>query len=108
MTDYDTYGTNSHTVDELVRLLGGGRLGLVFTEHDSYYRGVYHRADSSDGEIEIQPNSIPGSDDKDDLYAAEHPTMDVLLLILTSAPVSDLRAQLNSIEGLVHLQHESL
>ncbi|MFE3187114.1 hypothetical protein ACFXKR_40690 [Streptomyces violascens] len=106
MTDYDTYGTSSHTAEELVRLVDG-HLGLVFTEHDSYFRGIYHRAVSPDGEVEIQPNSIPG-DDEDDLYAAEHPTAHVLLLTLTPAPVPDLRAQLDSIEGLVHLKHESL
>ncbi|GAA1237155.1 hypothetical protein OHU25_40590 [Streptomyces sp. NBC_00117] len=57
MTDYDTYGTSSHTASELVRLVGG-RLGLAFTEHDSYFRGIYHRADSPHGQIEIQPNPI--------------------------------------------------
>ncbi|MFC9672689.1 hypothetical protein [Streptomyces sp. NPDC056949] len=40
MTDYDTYGTSSHTASQLVRLVGG-RLGLAFTEHDSYFRGIY-------------------------------------------------------------------
>lgn len=107
MTDYDTYGTSSHTADELVRLVGG-RLGLVFTKHDSYLRGICHRAESPDGEIEIQPNSIPGDDGEGVLYAAEHPTAQVLLLTLTPAAVPDLRVQLDSIEGLVHLKHEAL
>ncbi|MGY0021232.1 hypothetical protein [Streptomyces sp. cg35] len=106
MTDYDTYGTSSHTADELVRLVGG-RLGLAFNEHDSYFRGVYHRAESPDGHIEIQPNLIPGDDGEDDLYAADYPTVQVLLLTTTPALNPALRAQLDSIEGLVHLNHES-
>ncbi|MFD7170145.1 hypothetical protein [Streptomyces violascens] len=106
MTDYDTYGTSSHTASELVHLLGG-RLGLVFTEHDSYFRGIYHRADSLFGQIEIQPNPIPGGDGEGDLYTAEHPTVQVLLLTTTPASSPALRAQLDSVEGLVHLKHES-
>ena len=43
MTDYDTYGTSTHTASELVHLVTG-RLELVFTEHESYYRGIYHLA----------------------------------------------------------------
>ncbi|MFG2143626.1 hypothetical protein ACGFRG_05415 [Streptomyces sp. NPDC048696] len=81
---------------------------LVFTEHDSYFRGIYHRADSPDGKIEIQPNSIPGDDDEDDLYAAEHPTVQILVLTLTPAPVPNPRGQLDAIEGLEHLKRESL
>ncbi|MFD9793717.1 hypothetical protein ACFWXK_22535 [Streptomyces sp. NPDC059070] len=107
MTDYNTYGTSSHTADELSRLLGA-RLELVFTEHDSHYRGIYHRADSPDGKIEIQPNPIPGDDGEDDLYAPEHPTSQVLLLTSTPGPTPALRAQLAAVEGLVHLKHESL
>ncbi|MFI1170025.1 hypothetical protein [Streptomyces melanogenes] len=107
MTDYDTYATSSHTADELVRLVSD-RLGLVFTEHDSYFRGIYHRADSPDGKIEIQPNTIPGDDGEDDLYAPEHPTVQILLLTVTPASAPTLRAQLDSIRGLVHLTHESL
>ncbi|MER7204090.1 hypothetical protein CG723_44845 [Streptomyces sp. CB01635] len=106
MTDYDTYGTSSHTASELVRLVGG-RLGLAFTEHDSHFRGIYHRADSLDGQIEIQPNPIPGDDGEDDLYATEHPTVQVLLLTTTPAPNPALRAQLNAVEGLAHLKNES-
>jgi hypothetical protein len=106
MTHHDTYGTSSHTASELVRLVGG-RLGLVFIEHDSYYRGIYHRADSSDGQIEIQPNPIPGDDGEDDFYATEHPTVQVLLLTTTAAPSPALRAQLDAVEGLVHLMNES-
>jgi hypothetical protein len=51
MTDHHTYGTCTHSADELVRLVSG-RLGLVFTERESDYRGVYHLADSPDGRIE--------------------------------------------------------
>ncbi|WP_406470555.1 hypothetical protein [Streptomyces sp. NBC_01615] len=46
MTDHHTYGTGTHTAGELVRLVSD-RLGLVFSERDSYFRGVYHRAGSS-------------------------------------------------------------
>ncbi|MFB8000208.1 hypothetical protein ACFC4G_46525 [Streptomyces sp. NPDC056002] len=106
MTDYDIYGTSSHTASELIRL-AGSCLGLVFTERDSYYRGIYHRADTPDGEIEIQPNSIPGDDGEDDLYVTEHPTVQVLLLTTTPAPNPALREQLVAVEGLVHLKHES-
>ncbi|WP_158727443.1 hypothetical protein [Streptomyces sp. NRRL S-31] len=42
MTDHHTYGTSTHTAGELVRLVSD-RLGLVFTEHDSDYRGVPSR-----------------------------------------------------------------
>ncbi|MET8771419.1 hypothetical protein [Streptomyces sp. NPDC004658] len=72
MTDYHTYGTSTHTVSELVRLVGD-RLGLVFTERDSDYRGVYHLAGTRDERIEIQPNPIPGDDEEDDLYAPDTP-----------------------------------
>ncbi|MFI9565692.1 hypothetical protein [Streptomyces rishiriensis] len=106
MTDYDIYGTSSHTASELVRL-ASSCLGLVFTERDSYYRGIYHRADSPDAEIEIQPNLIPGDDGEDDLYVTEHPTVEVLLLTTTPAPNPALRAQLVAIGGLAHLKHES-
>ncbi|MFD3481379.1 hypothetical protein [Streptomyces sp. NPDC058695] len=106
MTDYDIYGTSSHTASELVRL-ASSCLGLAFTERESYYRGIYHRADSPDGEIEIQPNPIPGDYSEDDLYVAEHPTVQVLLLTTTPALNPALREQLVAVEGLVHLKHES-
>lgn len=38
MTDYDTYGTSTHTSSELVRLVTG-HLHVVFTERESDYRG---------------------------------------------------------------------
>ena len=43
MTDYDTYGTGTHTASELVHLVTG-HLDVVFAEHESDYRGVYHLA----------------------------------------------------------------
>lgn len=101
-----SHHSSSHTASELVRL-ASSCLGLAFTECDSYYRGTCHRADSPDSEIEIQPNPIPGDDGEDDLYATEHPTVQVLLLTTTPAPNPALRAQLAAIEGLAHLQHES-
>ncbi|MET8771105.1 hypothetical protein [Streptomyces sp. NPDC004658] len=104
MTDHHTYGTSTHTASELVRLVGD-RLGLVFIERDSDYRGVYHLADTSSERIEIQPNPIPG--DEDDLYAPEHPAAQVLLLTITPTPNPALQARLDSIEGLAHLDHET-
>lgn len=65
MTDHHIYGTSTHTASELVRLVSD-RLGQVFTERDSDYRGVYHLASSPNGRIEIQPNPIPGDDGADD------------------------------------------
>jgi len=102
MTDHHTYGTSTHSADELVRLVSD-RLGLVFTERDSDYRGVYHLASTPNGRIEIQPNPIPGDDDEDDLYTPEHPAAQVLLLTTTPTPDSALRTRLDSIEGLTHL-----
>ncbi|MFC8424714.1 hypothetical protein ACFUN7_28305 [Streptomyces sp. NPDC057236] len=106
MTDHHTYGTSTHTVGELVRLVSD-RLGLIFTECDSYYQGVYYLADIPNGRIQIQPNPIPGDDDEDDLYVPEHPAAQVLLL--TTTPTSDpaLRTRPDSIEGLTHLNHET-
>jgi hypothetical protein len=106
MTDHHMYGTGTHTADELVRLVSD-RVGLVFTERDSDYRGVYHLAGSADGQIEIQPNLIPGDHDEDELYAPEHPAAQVLLLATTPVPNLALQACLVSIEGLSHLHHEA-
>ncbi|MGW7642151.1 hypothetical protein [Streptomyces decoyicus] len=106
MTDHHTYGTSTHTADELVRLVSDC-LGLVFTERDSDYRGAYHLASIPNGRTEIQPNPIPGDDDEDDLYAPEHPAVQVLLFTTTSTPDPALQARLGSIEGLIHLYHEA-
>ncbi|MDQ0990753.1 hypothetical protein [Streptomyces sp. V3I7] len=107
MTDHHTYGTSTHTADDLVRLVSV-RLGLVFTERDSDYRGVYRLPSSPGGRVEIQPNRIPGDNGQDDLYAPEHPSTQVLLLTIT--PVADpaMQARLGSIEGLIHLNHETV
>ncbi|MGW5498940.1 hypothetical protein [Streptomyces olivaceoviridis] len=104
MTDHHTYGTSIHTVSELVRLVGD-RLGLVFIERDSDYRGVYHLAETCNERIEIQPNPIPGGDEEDDLYAPQHPAVQVLLLTSTPIPDPTLQARLDSIEGLTRLDH---
>ncbi|MYT68110.1 MULTISPECIES: hypothetical protein [unclassified Streptomyces] len=106
MTDHHTYGTRTLTSDDLVRLVSDC-LGLVFTERDSYYRGIYHLAGSPNRRVEIQPNPIPGDDGEDDLYAPEHPSAKVLLL--TTTPVADpvMQTRLGSIEGLIHLNHET-
>ena len=106
MTDHHTYSTSTHTAGELARLVGD-RLGLVFTERDSDYRGVYHLAGIPNGRIEIQPNPIPGDDGEDDLYAPEHPAAKVLLLTTTATRDAALQDRLDSIEGLIHLNHET-
>ncbi|MEV7082178.1 hypothetical protein AB0N88_27150 [Streptomyces sp. NPDC093516] len=105
MTDHHTYGTSTRTADGLVRLVSD-RLGLVFTERNSDYRGVYHLANSHNGRIEIQPNPIPGDEEEDELYAPEHPDVRVLLLTTTLNPDPSLQARLASVEGLVHLNHQ--
>ncbi|MFI6376092.1 hypothetical protein [Streptomyces sp. NPDC050546] len=102
MTDHHTYGTHTHTPSELVRLVSA-HLGLVFTERESDYRGVYHLAERPYAQIEIQPNPIPGDDE--DLYAPEHPTVQVLLLTTTPVPDPVLQARLASINALTHLNH---
>ncbi|MFF2812514.1 hypothetical protein ACFVT2_36150 [Streptomyces sp. NPDC058000] len=106
MIDDHTYGTSTHTASELVRLVSA-RLGLNFTERDSNYRGTYHLASSPEVRIEIQPNLIPGDDGEDDLYAPEHPAAHVLLFTTTPAPAPALQARLSSIDGLLHLKHET-
>ncbi len=105
MTDYDTYGTGTHTASELVHLLTS-HLGVVFTERESDYRGVYHFAQGAYGRIEIQPNAIPGDDGQDDLYAPEHPAVRVLLLISTPTAGRTLYTRLGTVQGLVHLGRE--
>ncbi|MFF8315175.1 hypothetical protein [Streptomyces lydicus] len=106
MTDYDVYGTRTHTASELARLLAG-HLGLPFTERDSYYRGVYHVADGVHGRIEVQPNALPGDAGQDDLWWPEHPTVQVLLEITTPHPDPTLHRRLGSLTGLTHLHHEA-
>ena len=106
MTDYDTYGTGTHTASELVHLVTG-HLDVVFAEHESDYRGVDHLAQGAYGRIEIQPNAIPDDDGQDDLYAPEHPAVRALLLTNTPTPEPTLHTRLGTIQGLVHLSHES-
>ncbi|WP_275461388.1 hypothetical protein [Streptomyces noursei] len=106
MTDDHTYGTSTHTVSELVQLVSDC-LRLNFNERDSDYRGTYHLASSPEGRIEIQPNLIPGDDGEDDLYAPEHPVAHVLLFTTTPALDPALQARLSSIDGLLHLKHET-
>ncbi|ANS65505.1 hypothetical protein SLINC_3281 [Streptomyces lincolnensis] len=107
MTDHHTYGTSSHTADELVRIVSDC-LELDFAEHESDYLGIHYVAKGPDERIEVQPNQIPGDEDEDDLYAPEHPTIQALVMTTTAAPDPTLRARLSSIEGLTHLKHESL
>ncbi|MGP4052499.1 hypothetical protein [Streptomyces sp. 2A115] len=104
MTEYTTYGTSTHTASELAQIVSR-RLRVIFTERDSDFLGVYYAADYSDGQMRIQPNLIPGDGDEDNLYASEHPAIHVLLLTTTSAPAPVLQARLESIDGLVRLDH---
>lgn len=105
MTDYDTYGTSTHTASELVRLVNG-HLDVVFAERESAHRGVYHLAQGAYGRIEVQPNTIPGDDGQNDLYTPEHPAVRVLLLT-TPAPEPSLHTRLSTIPGLAHLSRAS-
>ncbi|MDK1347417.1 hypothetical protein QNO09_29785 [Streptomyces sp. 378] len=107
MTDRHTYGTSTDTADDLVRRVRD-HLGLVFTERDSDYRGVYHLASIPNGRTKIQPNPTPGDDGEGDLYAPQRPAAQVLLLTTTRAPDPASRARLGSIEGLIHLHHEAM
>ncbi len=102
MTDFHTYGTSTHTADELVRLVSD-RFGWRFTERESDHLGVYHLADNHDGRIEIQPNLIPGDDGEDELYVLEHPEVRVLLTTATANPDPSLQVHLGAVEGLIHL-----
>ncbi|MEU6913304.1 hypothetical protein [Streptomyces olindensis] len=100
------HGTDAYSADELVSLLGD-RLGLVFTERDSHFLGVYHVAAIPGGRVTVQPNAIPGDDGEDDLYAEEHPPDWLLLLTTTSVEDAELPARLDSIEGIVRMDGPS-
>lgn len=107
MTAFATYGTSTHTVNELAQLITGS-LGTVFTEHDSYFRGIYLIAETSTHTIEIQPNSIPGDNGEDDLYEETYPTIPTLLLVTAEAPDTTVNTSLDSIDGLHKLTEEAL
>ncbi|MGI5425906.1 hypothetical protein [Streptomyces sp. CA-179760] len=105
MAVFDTYGTSTHTADDLLQLVST-RLGMTFAERESHFLGIYHIARDHGVEIQIQPNEIPG-DDGEEPYDSAHPEHRVLVLTTTPAPDPVLSARLNSIEGLVHLSRES-
>ncbi|GAA2788656.1 hypothetical protein [Saccharopolyspora taberi] len=105
MTVHTTYGTAAHNAGALARLIAG-RLGVVFAEHDSYYRGAYLRAETSSGVIEIQPNAIPGDDGEDDLYEARYPEIPTLLLVAAEQPGTAVHAALESVGDLRKLAEE--
>jgi hypothetical protein len=94
---YTTYGTSTHTVNELRQLITE-RIGVEFTAHDSCYRGVYLLADTPTGRIAIQPNAIPGNDRWRGALRSGTPTFPTLLLL--TAPNATLATRLNSIDGL--------
>lgn len=107
MTAFTTYGTSMHTVNELAQLITGS-LGTVFTEHDSYFRGIYLVAETSTHTIEIQPNSIPGDNGEDELYEEKYPAIPTLLLVTAEALDTSINTGLNSIDGLQKLTEEAL
>lgn len=106
MADFDRYGSRTHTAEDLVRLVSAC-LGVAFAERESDYRGVYLVADLDGVRVEVQPNEIPG-DDEDEPYDPAHPECHVLVLTTTPVPDPTLRTRLESIEGLVHLGHDSV
>jgi hypothetical protein len=97
------YGTRTHEPGELARMITE-RLGVRFTERESYYRGIYLVARLGEARIEIQPNTIPGDDDQCDLYTDKRP--DTPLLVLVTGPDQDgaLSTGLAAIEGLAVLE----
>ncbi|WP_194892812.1 hypothetical protein [Catenulispora pinisilvae] len=104
MTVFQTYGTNTHTAQELSGLLAG-RLGVDFTERESSYLGCYFLATLADTtRIHIQPNAIPGDDGEDDLYKDEHPDISVLVLITAPNAVQPYESRLSAVEGLTLLR----
>jgi hypothetical protein len=105
MADDARYGTRTHTPEDLVRLVSAC-LGVTFAEHESDYRGVYHLADHHGVRVEVQPDEIPGNDEPEP-YDLAHPEYHVLVLTTTPRPDPTLRTRLESIEGLVHLRHET-
>lgn len=103
MTAFDTYGTSAHTARQVANLLTD-RLGVVFVERESDYRGIYLLATFNDAtRIQVQPNAIPGDDGNNDLYDEQHPDVAVLLLVTTPGPDPALQNQLSGIEGLARL-----
>ncbi|EFL32218.1 predicted protein [Streptomyces viridochromogenes DSM 40736] len=106
MADYDTYGSSTHTAGDLVRLVSA-RLGTTFRERESHFRGIYYLADDHSVRVEVQPNEVPG-DDEDVPFDDAHPEYRILVLTTTTTPGTTLRARLESIEGLLHLRHESV
>ena len=99
MSVNDVYGTRMHSPGELAGILAE-HLGLTFAERESYYRGVYYRADAPPYRIEVQPNAIPGDDGQDDLYDPDRPQAQALLLVTRAHRAPALDARLNTINGL--------
>ncbi|MEV4138469.1 hypothetical protein AB0J72_40650 [Dactylosporangium sp. NPDC049742] len=106
MTVYDTYGADVRSAAELARIVAD-RLGLIFVEHESDYRGIYYRAEAPPYQIEVQPNAIPGDDGQNDLYDPDHPGMRALLLVTGSQRSPGYDASLNALDALQLLEHES-
>src|SRR5262245_35770888 len=106
MTIYDTYGTSIHTPAELARLVAD-RLGLAFIEHESDFRGIYYRGSAPPYRIDVQPNAIPGDDDRDDLHDPDHPPARTLLLVTGPHRAPALDASLNAIDTLELLQRQA-
>ncbi|MGW5132064.1 hypothetical protein [Streptomyces sp. NPDC004135] len=98
-----THGTGAHAPGALASLVGA-RLGLVFTARDSDFLGAYYLAAFPGGQIRIQPNTIPGDDGEDELYAEDLPADWVLILTTTTADGDvEVPARLDALDGLVRI-----
>ncbi len=104
MTVTDTYGTSTHTAQQLADLLAE-RLPAIFVERDSHYFGVYCLATFADAtRIKVQPNTVPGDDGEDDLLEDDHPDMSVLLIVTAPAEAQLLSTELAAVDGLTRLR----
>ncbi|WP_230536758.1 hypothetical protein OHB02_02620 [Streptomyces albidoflavus] len=104
MTVTDTYGTNTHTAQQLADLLAE-RLPATFAKRDSDYFGVYFLATlAGTTRIKVQPNTVPGEDGEDDLLEDDHPDVSVLLLVTAPAEAQLLGTELAAVDGLTRLR----
>ncbi|AJF67231.1 hypothetical protein [Streptomyces vietnamensis] len=104
MTVTDTYGTNTHTAQQLADLLTE-RLPATFAERDSDYFGLYFLATLADTtRIKVQPNTVPGDDGEDDLLEDDHPDVSVLLIVTAPAEAQPLSTELAAVDGLTRLR----
>lgn len=101
---FAVYGTSTHGPRALAQLISE-RLGVAFSERDSYFRGTYLTAQAGQARIEVQSNAIPGDGDQTDLYADDYPDVSVLVLCAGADLDHSLNTTLESIAGLAPLEH---